>query len=423
MHFQLSQNSPFIKCLSNISMKHFTLYQLHKSLQKLIAGIGQDFWITAEVAQLNTPDHYYLELVQKESEKIVAKARAVVWANTISYIEQKIAEPLAPILRQGNRVLVNVTVSFHEVYGLSLVINEVDIAYTIGELALKRLAVIEKLRQNGLFTKQQQLPIPLVAQRIAVISSADAAGYTDFITHLYQNPSHYRFEVTLFEAGVQGERALIDIPFQISQINAADFDVIVLIRGGGSKLDLLAFDEYAVAEAIALSPLPIFTGIGHQRDETVSDMVAALALKTPTAVANLLIDKMDNFYSSLSQSWQSIHLTVKEKITFEHHKIAQYRNTLQIKTRQTIENERWQIQNTKKTLGRELEFTISNAKQVLKALAKQITLLSPEQIFARGYTYTTLQGLPISKVVLKKGDIIITHSATQKVQSQISGIE
>lgn len=266
------------------------------------------YWVTAEISEkkVNVSGHCYLELVEKGGANHVpkAKASAVIWRSQYAMIASYFRSTTGQELQAGMKVLVKVVVSYHALYGLSLQITDIDPAYTLGDMERQRLETIQKLHEDGVYDMNRELPLPCVMQRIAVVSSPRAAGYQDFMREL--SAGTYRFEVTLFEAFMQGNGAEDSIVEALSR--AAEryeaFDVLVVIRGGGSQSDLGCFNSYRLCSYLAQFPLPVLTGIGHDKDQSVADLVAAVALKTPTAVAVSLKDRMEQFEGELDASYR-----------------------------------------------------------------------------------------------------------------------
>lgn len=285
---------------------------LHNFLIRVKQGIEGSFpssyWVVGEVNQINSnaSGHCYLELIEKQegSSSPKAKCSAAIWRNNYQIIKEEFNRATGRSISQGMKLLMRLSVSFHPVYGFSLVISQIDPTYTLGEMERQRKATIERLQKEGLFDRNRALVLSLVVQRIAIISSATAAGYGDFMRQL--SACAYRFETTLFDSVVQGEGAVDSILSAISRITQrrADFDVVVVIRGGGSQSDLACFDNYDICRALASMQLPIFTGIGHDRDETIADMIAHTRHKTPTAVAAWLVDRMEQLDSYLDSAEQ-----------------------------------------------------------------------------------------------------------------------
>lgn len=320
-----------------------SLHQLHQQIrEELEVAFPESYWVVAEVAQVNTDrrkGHCYLTLVDKgdDARQMLAQARATIWSSRFQmlgrYFEEKTGQPL----KAGLKILFQATVRFHELYGLSLDIVNIDPNYTIGDLARQRQETLKRLEAEGLMDANKLLELPLVPQRLAVISSATAAGYQDFVHQLQNNSFGYAFHTTLFPATVQGNEAPASVKRAMTLVAkyTDQFDAIVLIRGGGSQTDLSCFDDYAIAAAIGQSPLPVLTGIGHERDESIADLVAHTRLKTPTAVANFLIDcfrsaeeDMESLYDSISTlSAQQLRLA-NDRLERLHLRISGYTKAL-----------------------------------------------------------------------------------------------
>ena len=276
----------------------YTLLELSKLIGKTIENAFPGrYWLVAEINEIreNQNGHCYLELIEKDSEKdrIIARSRATIWANTWrmlkSYFETATSQPLG----KGMMILVEVSVVFHELYGLSFNIRDIDPVYTLGDLERKRAETIKRLEQEGIINMNKELPFPVLPSRIAVISSPGAAGYEDFMHQITNNPGKYRFAITLFPATMQGDNTVSSVTEALEEIfeQESSYDLVVILRGGGSSSDLNSFDSYEIASHIAQLPLPVITGIGHERDRTIAGMVANTDLKTPTAVAEFLIGK------------------------------------------------------------------------------------------------------------------------------------
>lgn len=264
----------------------------------LYLALPDFYWVMAEISELkeNNTGHCYLELIEKhpDDKNVRARVRAIIWRNRYRFLKAFFENSAGETLKEGLKILVKIKVEYHELYGLSLIISDIDPAFTIGEMAMKRLYVIKKLEQEGVFTMNKDLIFPAVPQRIAVISSKNAAGYTDFVNQLKGNSFGYVFYTALIESSLQGtetEQGVISALDKIA-LNSHLFDLVVIIRGGGSQTDLSWFDSYNIAYHVTQFPLPVITGIGHDKDVTVTDLVANRSLKTPTAVADFLIDSV-----------------------------------------------------------------------------------------------------------------------------------
>lgn len=298
--------------------KHITLSAFAARIAAAIEnGIGGEQWVTAEVSslQVNHSGHCYLELTERNAGQQMPSAvcRAVIWANRFRAIAAYFRHQTGGDIQVGMKILVRCQASYHPVYGLSLVITDIDPTYTLGEVERIRQQTIAKLKQEGVFEMNRELELPPVIQRIAVISSATAAGYGDFMNEL--NRSGVRFEVTLFQAIVQGEAAESSIISALGEAaDEEEFDAVVIIRGGGSVSDLACFDSYNLCYHIAQFPLPVITGIGHDRDVSVADMVACLSLKTPTAVATHIVERAMAFLARLDKAEQYIVAKAQEVV-------------------------------------------------------------------------------------------------------------
>ena len=279
--------------------KIYTLTQLNQSLTNHIWKYfgSQYFWITAELIKINEKNgHHYLELADSNGDKTTARSSGVIWASTYRDIVQTIGlAETRSILQPGNNILFNVKIEYHEIYGLKLKIRAIDPTYSYGEIERKRQEVIEHLKKEKIFELQKEIKAPTIIKRIALIGSPNTSGDRDFQNELFNNYDFNQFKIKEFPVSVQGEPAVKKIAKSIQEANQYDVDAIVIIRGGGSKMDLALFDHYDIAKAICHSRLPIFTGIGHETDEVVADLVAHTHLITPTAVAQFIQYEIASF--------------------------------------------------------------------------------------------------------------------------------
>ncbi len=264
----------------------------------LYMALPDMYWVVAEISEIkeNFNGHCYLELIEKnpDEKNVRARVKAIIWNNRYRFLKALFENITGESLQEGFNILIKVKIEYHELYGLSLVITDIDPAFTIGEMAIKRQLVIKRLEEEGVFSMNKELEMPILPQRIAIISSSGAAGYSDFINHLKGNSFGYVFYSALIESAMQGSETEEGVISALNRIanNAHLFDVVVIIRGGGSQSDLSWFDSYNIAYHITQFPLPVITGIGHEKDISVADMVANRSLKTPTAVADFLIAKV-----------------------------------------------------------------------------------------------------------------------------------
>ena len=289
------------------------LYQLNRLIrQALRDSFPGTYWVRAEIADIkeNRSGHCYLELVEKREtdDSVVATARATIWANVYRVLAPYFAKATGAPLQRGIKVLVCVEVSFHEAYGFSLNVRNIDPSFTLGDLERRRKEILDRLAREGVIDMNRQLPFPLLPKTVAVISSPTAAGYGDFVNQLRHNANGYAFHVHLFPAVMQGEGTAASVIAALERVYARDplFDVVVIIRGGGSQTDLGSFDSYELAANVAQFPLPIIAGIGHDRDTTIVDRVAYRSVKTPTAAAAFLLEAFQQQDARLAAACQSV---------------------------------------------------------------------------------------------------------------------
>jgi len=297
----------------------------------LYIALPDFYWVVAEISEMkeNSAGHCYLELIEKlpDEKNARAKVKAIIWGNRSRFLKSFFENSTGETIKEGMKVLVRVKIEYHELFGLSLIISDIDPSFTIGEMALKRKMIIKKLEEDGVFSMNKEILFPAIPQRIAVISSGKAAGYSDFLNHLSENSYGYVFYTTLFESALQGiemENGIISALDRIADhINL--FDVVVIIRGGGSQSDLSWFDNYRIAFHVTQFPLPVITGIGHEKDLSITDMVAFQSLKTPTAVADYLIDSVSGAEDRLKEISSEISEYSKGIIDYNKERIESSR--------------------------------------------------------------------------------------------------
>ncbi len=450
---------------------HQSLYQLNQQIkQQLSETFGQPQWVIAEISEINTnrSGHCYLELIEKstDNDQIIAKARATIWSFTYRMLKPYFETTTGQVLTRGLKVLVKATVEFHEVFGLSLNISDIDPSYTMGDMARRRREIILRLEEEGIARMNKEIELARVPQKIAIISSPSAAGYEDFIKQLEHNPRGYKVYHHLFPAVMQGKDAEQSIIHALERVFEHDdfFDAVAIIRGGGSTADLLCFDGYELAANVAQFPIPVLAGIGHERDESVVDLVSHTRLKTPTAVAEFIINTIDGFYNNLmlmqddivtgTQRYidQNRHLldTLPHRLnsTIQTHlnKQSQYLSSAFHRTQngaqQILANHKHQLSHLseqckyksakyinkknqhldflKSTLSLELKGYFRDQKQKIALLEKTSLLLNPFEILKKGYTITAINGQMLkSSTVLKPGDLISTHFSDGDIKSRV----
>jgi exodeoxyribonuclease VII large subunit len=342
--------------------------------QTLKETFTESYWITAEINELklSAAGHCYLELVEKDADTLQAKAGATIWANSYRllkpFFETAAGRPLSP----GMRVLVKAAVQYHPVFGLNLSITDLDPAYTVGELEMQRRKTVALLQADGVFDMNRELPFPLLPQRLAVISSEHAAGYQDFMKHLHRNENGYAFHTQLFPSLMQGAGAAQSMIEALALVNEQyeAFDAVVIIRGGGSAADLSCFDDYELALHVAQFPLPVLTGVGHDKDTSIVDLVAHQPLKTPTAVAGFLIECFAGQDAQLQQWEQTLKHTVQQKIQLSKNYLTMQKNRMETA----------------------VKLCFQKAHSYLELTAHTIQYNNPKTILARGYSIVSLNG-------------------------------
>jgi exodeoxyribonuclease VII large subunit len=310
-----------------------TLSQLNESIKDaLLDSFPTTVWVMAEVSELkeNRSGHCYLELIEKEENSIIARSRATIWSYTFRMLKPYFETTTGQPFSEGIKILVQVTVEYHPAYGLSLNIKDIDPTYTVGDLALQRKEIINRLQTEGVFEMNKELDLPLVPQKIAIVSSATAAGFQDFMNHLESNEYGFKFYTKLFEATMQGADSVPSIIHTLERIFLYDdfFDAVVIIRGGGATADLNSFDNYDLAFNITQFSLPVITGIGHEKDDTIIDLVAHTRMKTPTAVAEFLITGVASFYDRLLEMENEVIQITRNTVDFQQNKLERIAENL-----------------------------------------------------------------------------------------------
>jgi exodeoxyribonuclease VII large subunit len=311
-----------------MSQKQLSLSQLNKQIKESIeSAFPETYWVVAEISEfkINRNGHAYLELIEKDNDtdRVTAKARATIWSYTLRMLKPYFETTTNQELKAGLKVLINISLEFHEIYGFSLNIKDIDPAYTLGDIERRRREIIKQLSEEGIFDLNKELELPSVIQKIAVISSATAAGYEDFMKQLNSNPYGYKFYLKLFPAMMQGEQTESSIIAALEHIYEYEdfFDTVVIIRGGGAKADLMSFDKYDLAVNTAQFPLPVITGIGHEKDVSIVDMVSHTSVKTPTAAAEYIISHNADFESYVDSLFEQINEYVSTKLAEEQNRI------------------------------------------------------------------------------------------------------
>ena len=409
-------------------MSKMTLFELTNLIKlELENNLEPNYWVIGEISELrvNQKGHCYMELVEKENNFIQAKIRANIWSYTYRTVSSLFESATGTPLKAGIKVLFNISINFHEVYGMSATVNDLDPNYTIGERSRLRELTIKKLNDAGLTEKNKQLSLPEVPQRIAIISSDSAAGYGDFMNQLSENLRGYHFHTVLFTALMQGNESVVSIRKALKAIHESDsqFDAVVLIRGGGAQADLDSFDTFELARAIALFPLPVLVGIGHERDQTVVDIVAHTSLKTPTAVAEFLLSGMERFNEILHEHIYRIERVFEQKLSLEQHRLLQLSHEVEQGAFRSLKSQEHQLKEKSLALTYTIKRFFEKQLSQLIGLEKQVDLINPETIFKRGYSITLKNGKSIAHQKVALGDELETRTLKKNLKSTVTAIE
>lgn len=404
----------------------FTLFELNEHIrQVMVLNFPTTVWVSCEIGQVSySRGHYFLDLVEKDelTDEIKAKSSAVLWRKKYLSLLKELGTTLDALLKDGMQVLLKVKLDFHEVYGIKWIIDEIDPAFTLGQLEVQRQQTILKLQEANMLQVNNQLYLPPVVQRIAVISSETAAGLADFRQQLKSNQFGYRYSVSLFTAAMQGQATEKEVRSRLKSIarRKDDFDCVVIIRGGGARLDLAAFDSYDLCCSIAEFCLPVIVGIGHEIDEVLADMVAHTSLKTPTAVAEFIINRNAIFETNLHEMAYYMQQRIQRQLQQENTLIQEIKSSLNYRLKECIQEEDNKLNKAEIASSTLVDFQLKSANQQLDNLEKTVYLLSPEAAYKRGFSLTTKGDKVIrSKKELKPGDTIKIHLADGEVESKI----
>ena len=422
-------------------VNHLSLYELNSLVRDVISmSLPDSYWVEAELSEAREGygGHCYMELIEKDehSNTPIAKAHASCWRNRWMLLKPQFERVTGQRIHAGMKVLLKVHAQFHENYGFSWIVDDIDPTYTMGDMARKRMEIIQTLKEEGVFDLQKELKLPMFCQRIAVISSATAAGYGDFCNQLADNGYGLQFTTALFAATMQGEGVEQSVISALNRINEEweNWDCVVIIRGGGATSDLSGFDTLALAENVANFPLPIITGIGHERDESVLDMISFQRVKTPTAAAAFLVDHLTEVYARIEDVQEAIVNYVKRRLQVERMKFERLSTQIPtlfslVKVRQS--NRLDQLLNRLKVKAERIPADGLHRLEMLEARLKEpvarklerelhrIDMLSqraiaqdPERLLSRGYSITLKDGKSIKDASqLKAGDEIETRFA------------
>ena len=450
-----------------------TLYELNALVRDMLAlEMPDEYWVEAELSEAReVRGHCYMELIQKDehSNTPVAKASAKCWASTWQLVKPHFMRVTGQEIHAGMKVLLKVYAQFHESYGFSWIVTDIDPTYTMGDMARKRMEIIRQLKEEGVFELQKELQLPMFCQHIAVISSANAAGYGDFVNQLENNEYGFRFHTQLFPVVMQGEgveQSVIgalnkifesleckteNLKFSDANVDSSlftlhssfdKFDCVVIIRGGGATSDLSGFDTLALAEHVANFPLPIITGIGHERDESVLDMVSHTRVKTPTAAAAFLIGHLKAVLDAIEDAEQRISSIVRQQMDMEKIRllhlsqqiptlfslvrsrqeasIDRLQGNLRLSVTRRLQEERHRLDIHSHNLMPVIERRLLRERHQLDMLNEKLEVLNPELLLRRGYSITLSGGKVVKDAsILKSGDELETRLSKGTVHSVV----
>ena len=404
------------------SEKFHTLFELNRLVRETIeCEMLNEYWVEAELSECRElRGHCYMELIEKDKQTAtpIAKASAKCWASKWILVRPYFERTTGQRLVAGMKVLLKVYPQFHEAFGFSWIVTDIDPTYTLGDMARKRQEIIRQLKEEGVFDLQKELTLPLFCQRIAVISSETAAGYGDFCNQLADNPYGFQFQTQLFPAIMQGEGVEQSIINALERIYDQPFDCVVIIRGGGATSDMSGFDTLALAEHVANFPLPIITGIGHDRDESILDMVSHTRVKTPTAAAALLIDHLKEVLDTVNNAQNSITRLVQQKLSTLSTQLSSVSEAIPrlfsiVKTRQEAK-----IDALQQRLPMLIERRFLAENHRLQLMEEKLKALDPQLLLKRGYSITLQKGRAVKDATtLKAGDEIETRLAQGLIHS------
>ena len=434
-----------------------SLLELNQLLAEVIeVGMPREYWVEAEISELRVVrGHCYIDLIEKSegTNTPIARASAKCWQNTWSVISPYFEKVTGQRLRSGMNVLMLVSANFHPAYGFSWIISDIDPTYTLGDMARKRQAIIDQLKREGVFDLQKELSLPLFCQHIAVISSANAAGYGDFVDQLESNAHGFRFVTRLFPATMQGEGVEQSIIAALNNIYETFLtsdetapDCVVIIRGGGATSDLSGFDTLALAENVAQFPIPVITGIGHERDESILDMISHTRVKTPTAAAALLIDHLKRVWDYLQEAQGVLETNARQRMDLEQmrlqraaqkipplfslfkerqeHRIDSMMRDMIAAAQRLISDEMHKVETLESIIKPMLERRVTGEMHRLQMFGQRVSALDPDLLLKRGYSITLHEGKIVRDASqLKHGDKIETRVEKGTIHSIVDSVE
>jgi len=428
--------------------KIYTLTNLTRSLENHMDQTfgSKTFWVKAELSKVVVSSgRRYIELVDSEKDTVTTKIQAIIWGNTYTAIKARSGKVIDSIIQPGNKVLIEVKIQYDKLYGLKLLIIDVDLSYSFGDVEQLKKETVLKLKKENLFDNQQTIYLPTISKRIGLISSLGTSGYKDFVTELSANHYYTNFKVKTFDCKVQGKAAIPELIKAIKLANEYDLDVLIILRGGGSKIDLNIFNDYELCKAICESKLPVITGIGHETDDVVADLVARKSVITPTAVAKALYLSIATFNSNLLNSYKALKVASDNQLRNKKEEFKRHKKDIYIAST-SILNERSQnllgykhfITTRLNSILRghinTLDVNYEKIKLLSRDLVKQqqldlssklklIDILNPERLLKTGYSITSVENKKITTLDNLVGKELKTETDKGTIYSQITKIK
>lgn len=420
-----------------------TLQEFNNRIKRLLADPSvMNCWVVAETTDVRINQHCYLQLLEKNPKTgaTVAKIKAIIWGNQFRFLNARFKQVTGRDIGNDMKIMVCLSVNYSPQYGLTVVINDINPEFTLGDMERQRQEILNRLTQEGIIGQNKTVPVPPVLQRIAIVSAAGAAGYGDFMTQLTDNKYGVCFYPCLFQATMQGVKTVPTVLAELDKVeqNQHLFDCVVIIRGGGGTEELNSFDNYDLARRVATFPLPVIVGIGHERDITVLDYVAGIRVKTPTAAAEHIILQAANALAHIGDLSNQVVSIARDYIARAKEQLSYYAGNLPIMAQRIIDTNTLRLQNfiqniplhvqrriesENAQLARQKDAIKNAVAQVkmketmrLEALGDKIELLSPRKVMARGYTLTTCEGKIMTDAAqLEAGKLVTIHFRDGKV--------
>lgn len=403
-----------------------SLYELNNLVRSIIEGaVDEVYWVHGELVEgrVGSGGHFYGELVHKnDAGQIIARARITIWARTYNLLSRRFEQETGESLRAGLHVMLCVRVTFHEQYGYSLEVRDVDSSFTLGDMVRRRKEIIAQLQADGIADDNKQLPLPRLLTRIAVVSAAGAAGYGDFCDQLHNNDYQLRFTTQLFPAVMQGKHVEESVIAALEAIadEYDQWDAVVIIRGGGATTDLSDFDSYPLAACVAMFPLPVIVGIGHDRDETVLDYIAHTRVKTPTAAAAFLIEHQAEELAVLQALQRDIFSFAREHVHCEQMRLQRTSSRILQLFSQVRQQQSFRMQLLYERMLHAVPLRMERERNRLSRLSQQVESLDPNRLLRLGYSITTCNGAIVrSASDLKTGDRLVTRFSEGSAESVV----